>query len=209
MNSRNVSLQVVPATGTDAPLVAGLIATAFHDLEAASWQIPDEQLRRAVFPAMFEDYVRYALGHGAVEMTEEMTAAAVWTIEPGTVKPAPEAPSGRLAAALGEAAVRVHAFDLALHEREPVGVPYEKLALLAVRPGHQCRGIGSALLAYHLADLDSRLVPAYLEASNKRSRALYQHFGFRDHGAPIQLPHGPAMYPMLRQPRGRDERDSG
>jgi ribosomal protein S18 acetylase RimI-like enzyme len=151
---------------------------------------------------MFEAYVRHGLGHGAVEVTEEMTAAAVWTIETGTLQPVPQAPAGRLAAALGHAAARVHAFDRALHEREPVGTPHEKLALLAVRPGRQGQGIGSMLLAYHLADLDQRLVPAYLEASNERSRELYRHFGFRDHGEPIQLPDGPAMFPMWREPRG-------
>lgn len=209
MNFQNHGLQVMPAVATDAPLLAGLIATAFHDLQPARWQIPDDQLRRAVFPAMFEDYVRHALGHGAVEMTAQVTAVAVWTVETGQVQPAPTPPAGRLAAALGDAAARVHAFDRALYEREPIGAAFEKLALLAVRPGHQGHGIGSGLLAHHLTDLDARQAPAYLEASSERSRELYRRFGFRDHGEPIELPHGPLMYPMMRQPLGCDDRDHG
>lgn len=202
MNTASSGIEIVPATSADTVLVAGVIAAAFHDLEAARWQIPDEQLRRAVFPAMFEDYVRHALDFGSVELTADMTGAAVWTVETGSPKPAPQQPSGRLASALGGAVENVHVFDLALHEREPVGTPFEKLALLAVRPGCQSQGLGSALLAYHLAGLDRRLRPAYLEASSNRSRDLYEHFGFRDHGEPIKLPRGPLMYPMWREPRG-------
>lgn len=194
-------IEIIPAAAADAGLVANLIATAFHDLEAARWQIPDEHRRRVTLAAMFQDYVHHALDHGDVEMTADVTAAAVWTVQSGAVKPAPPPPVGRLAAALGpEAAELVHAFDLALHEREPVGTPFEKLALLAALPGCQNQGLGSALLAYHLADLDRRLVPAYLEASNKASRELYTRFGFRDHGEPIELPAGPLMYPMWREP---------
>jgi GNAT superfamily N-acetyltransferase len=195
-------IEILPADAADAALVAGLIAAAFHDLEAARWQIPDEYQRRALFPAMFEDYVHHALEHGAVEVTADMSATAVWTVQTGDANPDPMPPSGRLAAALGDAAEKVHLFDLALHEREPVGTPYEKLALLAVRPDCQNQGLGSELLAYHLAGLDRRLVPAYLEASSKRSRDLYERFGFRDHGVSIKLPRGPEMYPMWREPHG-------
>lgn len=194
--------EITSATAADVPLVAGLIAAAFHDLEAARWQIPDDNLRRALYPAYFEDYARHALDHGAVEVTADMAGVAVWTVETGESKPAPQQPIGRLAAALGDTVARVHAFELILHEREPVGTPFEKLALLAVRPGCQSQGLGTALLAYHLADLDQRLVPAYLEASNKASRGLYQRFGFRDLGGPIKFPGGPLMYPMWREPRG-------
>lgn len=202
MTPTTTGIEIVPAISDDATLVAGLIAAAFHDLEAARWQIPDNHLRRAVFPAMFEDYVRHAIEHGSVEVTADMTGAAVWTVETGQTKPAPEPPAGRLASALGDAAENVHAFDLALHEREPVGTRFEKLALLAVRPGCQSQGVGSGLLAYHLTSLDQRLMPAYLEASNKRSRDLYTHFGFLDHGEPIKLPRGPMMYPLWREPHG-------
>jgi GNAT superfamily N-acetyltransferase len=198
--TKTTDLQIVPAAAADAPLVAGLIATAFHDLEAARWQIPDDQQRRAVLPAMFQEYVHHAIEHGTVEISADMTAAAVWTVETGAAKPHPEPATGRLAAALGPQAEHVHVFDLALHEREPVGARFEKLALLAVRPGGQRRGLGSALLAHHLVDLDRRLIPAYLEASSKQSRELYRRFGFRDHGAPITLPRGPLLYPMWREP---------
>jgi GNAT superfamily N-acetyltransferase len=198
--TNTTGIEIIPAGAADAPVVAGLIATAFHGLEAACWQIPDERLRRAVFPAMLQDYIVHALEQGSVEVTADMTAAAVWTVETGAAKAAPAPPSGALAAALGDAATNVHLFDLALHEREPVGERFDKLALLAVRPGCQRKGLGSALLAHHLADLDARLIPAYLEASSTGSRELYRRFAFRDYGEPITLPGGPMMYPMMREP---------
>lgn len=200
MTADTSAIKVIPATVADSPLVAGLIATAFCDLAVARWQIPDEHLRQSVLPAMFQNYLYDALEHGTVEITADMTAAAVWTEATGAVKPTPAAPAGRLAAALGEAAEKVHAVDLAMHRREPVGERFEKLALLAVRPGHQGRGLGSALLSHHLSGLDLRAIPAYLEAADKTSRQLYLRFGFRDYGEPIKVSHGPLMYPMMRKP---------
>ena len=56
------------------------------------------------------------------------------------------------------------------------------------------------MLAHHHAALDQEVVPAYLEAADLRNRDLYLRHGYVDHGPPIQLPDGPRMYPMWRQP---------
>jgi len=202
MNSAAADIEIVPATVEDARHVAGLIATAFDPLEAARWQIGDDDLRRALFPGMFMDYVEHATVEGNGEITTDLSAAALWLVESGETKPAPPPPTGRLATALGPWAENVHAFDLALHAAEPTGTPFEKLTILAVRPGRQRQGLGSALLAYHLAGLDRRLVPAYLEASSKASRELYRRFGFDDLGGPITLPDGVLLHPMWREPAG-------
>lgn len=202
MQTPDLGIDIVTPSDEDAKHVAGLIATAFDPLDAARWQIGDDNLRRALFPGMFMGYVEHALAEGSVEITADLSAAALWLVETGQEKPAPLPPAGHLATALGAWAENVHAFDLALHAVEPNGTPFEKLAILAVRPGRQGQGLGSALLAYHLAGLDRRLVPAYLEASNKGSRELYQRFGFEDLGGPIKLPGGVSMYPMWREPAG-------
>src|SRR5258707_14933774 len=80
-STETTGVQIVLAAAVDAPLVAGLIATAFHDLEAARWQIPDEHQRRAILPAIFQEYVHHAIEHGNVEVSADMTAVAVWTVE--------------------------------------------------------------------------------------------------------------------------------
>jgi GNAT superfamily N-acetyltransferase len=202
MNNIATGIEIVTATDQDAKYVAGLIATAFEPLEAARWQIGDDDLRRALFPGMFMEYVEHAFAEGSVEITTDLSAAALWLVETGEDRPAPPPPAGRLATALGPWAENVHAFDLALHAVEPTGTPFEKLSVLAVRPGRQGHGLGSALLAYHLAGLDRRLVPAYLEASNKASRELYLRFGFNDLGGPITLSDDVSLYPMWREPGG-------
>ena len=62
--------------------------------------------------------------------------------------------------------------------------PHHYLAFLAVRPGRQGHGLGTALLRDRLRRLDAAGAPAYLEASEPRSRALYVREGFREHQEP-------------------------
>ena len=67
------------------------------------------------------------------------------------------------------------------------------------------RGIGTALLrAYHEMLDETHGLPAFLEASDLRTRQIYLRHGYVDHGPPIQLPDGgPKMYPMWREGRRR------
>ncbi len=48
------------------------------------------------------------------------------------------------------------------------------------------------------ADVDT--LPAYLEASSPRNRALYERHGFEVTGE-IQVADSPPLWPMLRRPR--------
>jgi GNAT superfamily N-acetyltransferase len=189
------------AEPAEAPYLGGLIAAAFHPLAAARWQIGDDALRRAVFPGYFEGYVYQAFGAGLVQTTHDRTAAALWLFEDGRPQPAPERPDPHAAAMLGPWAERVYAFDCLLHEALPApGRPFEHLAILAVLPGRQGRGSGTALLEHRLAHLDRAQTPAYLEASGEDTRGIYLKHGFADHGEPIRFPDGPRMYPMWREP---------
>lgn len=73
--------------------------------------------------------------------------------------------------------------------------------MIAVAPERQGEGLGSALVRSVLDRCDQEGVPAYLEASNERSRALYERLGFGHTGKPLDLPEGPRMWPMWREPR--------
>ena len=72
---------------------------------------------------------------------------------------------------------------------------------LGVVPGARGRGLGGALLRDRLVRADAEGMPAYLEASSPRSRALYERHGFRATGDPIHLPDGPPLWPMWRAAR--------
>ncbi len=70
-----------------------------------------------------------------------------------------------------------------------------------MQPDDQGRGIGSALLRPVLTRCDREGVPAYLEASSERNRALYARHGF-EVVERIELPGGgPPMWRMWREPQ--------
>ncbi|HST86295.1 MAG TPA: GNAT family N-acetyltransferase, partial [Kineosporiaceae bacterium] len=87
--------------------------------------------------------------------------------------------------------------------------PCHHLALLAVQPTHQRRGIGRELLRHHHEILEREQIPAYLEASSEDSRRLYVDHGYRDLGKPFTLPNGATFYPMWRDPEQTNDRSSG
>jgi GNAT superfamily N-acetyltransferase len=113
----------------------------------------------------------------------------------------PEGYQDRLAAATGAHLPRFQALEEAFDRHHPSGAAHEHLAVLAVRPDRQRLGIGTALLNARHAILDRDGTPAYLEASDPAKREIYLQHGYADHGPPIQLTDGPALYPMWRNPR--------
>jgi GNAT superfamily N-acetyltransferase len=194
------SLAVVLADDTCAGVLSQVIADAFHDLAVSAWLIPDEAARCQIFPRYFGLYVEHALADGIVLTTPDQAAVALWL--PVAEEPAapPDWYDERLAQVTGPWVDRFRAFDAELERRHPAGFAHHHLAILAVRPDRQGQGLGTALLRAHHAALDRDGVPAYLEASNLRSRRLYRAEGYQDHGGLLFLP-GAAMYPMLRPPR--------
>ena len=192
--------EVVRAGEADIETLAQVIAEAFFPLAVCRWLIPDGPARRAAFPAYFRLYVEHAIADGIVETTPGRDAAALWIPGDGPASP-PEEYARQLAAITGPHLGRFLAFDQQLDRHHPAGVFHEHLAILAVRPDRQGQGTGTALLDARHADLEDQGIPAYLEASDKRTRRLYLAHGYADRGSPIELAHGVPMYPMWRQPR--------
>lgn len=181
--------------------LAALIAEAFEDLLPAHWIVPDERVRRQLLAGQFEILVDHAQKFGTVHVGGEGDAVAVW-FDNTTEMPEIESYPERLAAAVGPTWLpRFEAFDEQLMMHHP-HEPHHHLALLAVRPGYQSRGLGSELLDRHHEWLDKQAVDAYLEASSLRSRDLYLRHGYGPMGDPYHLPDGgPPMYPMWRKAR--------
>jgi GNAT superfamily N-acetyltransferase len=192
---------VIPADADDLDALSAIIADAFHDLPPSPWLIADEASRRRIFPDYFRIYVEHALAAGAVHTTPHRNAVALW-IPVGSEPPAlPDDYPERLADITKPWTARFVQFDAALDVCHPTGFPHHYLAFLAVRPDRQGQGIGTALLTYHHLLLDRTGIIAYLEASSPRNRQLYLRHGYADHGSPIQLPGGPEMYPMVKEPQ--------
>ena len=198
---------LVRADETDVDTLSQVIAEAFFDLLPSRWLAEDPAARCAIFPGYFRLSVEHALECGLVHTTPDRAAAALWLpAGPGAPTP-PESYSARLAALTGALAGRFEAFDAALEAGHPAAVPHQHLAILAVRPGRQGQNVGATLLAARHATLDIDGIPAFLQASGPDSRRLYLRHGYADYGPRIDLPGGPALYPMWRQPR--DPQDAG
>lgn len=206
------AIDVRRADPGDARELSALIALAFHDLPPSTWLVPDSAARREIFPDYFRLFVDHAFEAGAVYTTAERSAVALWLSYDGTSHSEP--PAGyevRLAAVTGGWIDRFRAFDAQLEKHHPSGEPHDHLAILAVHPTLQGRGIGSALLETHHRTLAHRTqasgaepVAAYLEAAGLDSRRLYARHGYQDLPQTIPFPDGvPAtamMYPMWRPP---------
>jgi len=194
--------QVIPAGRADTGVLAQVIADAFFSLTVCRWLIPDGPARRAAFPRYFGLYVEHAIAGGLAETTPDRSAAALWIPGDGPGA-APEEYAGQLAAITGPHLSNFLAFDQALDRHHPAGTFHHHLAILAVRPDRQGQGIGTALLHAHHAVLEDQGIPAYLEASDERTRRLYLDHGYADRGGPIVFADGVRMYPMMREPRTR------
>ena len=195
-----VDAPVVRAGRHDVDAVATVIADAFHALAPALWLMPDPDERARLFPPYFGMFVEHAVRHGEVYLAAGGDAVSVW-FPPADTPPAdPENYEERLASLVGPHLERYHTFDAMMAKVHP-HEPHHYLAFLAVRPGRQGHGLGTALLRDRLRRLDAAGAPAYLEASEPRSRALYVREGFREHQEPYRLPGGPPLFPLWRDPR--------
>lgn len=196
--------EVICAAPADLDVLSDVIAVAFHDRAPSRWLIADPAARRAIFPGYFRLQVAYAMAAGLVHTTPGRDAVALWLpAGPGAVGPL-AGYRQRLADATAPWTGRFAVFDQALEAHHPAGVLHQHLAVLAVRPGSQRRGTGTALLNARHRDLDRDGTPAYLEASSPRARDLYLRHGYTLRpGAALRLPEGPLLWPMWREPRAR------
>lgn len=182
--------------------VSELLAAAFLTGDLAPWLIPHAGVRARVYPSYFALFVEHALAHGIVTVDEQMRAVALWYPHDGTDLPDIDNYDHRLAMTVGQFLHRFRALDAAMHAHHPTEV-HHYLAFLAVHPDHQGHGLGSALLAHHHRVLDTRGIPAYLEATGERNRALYARHGYEGQPAYPVAPGGPSLYPMRRPPADR------
>ncbi|RFU84802.1 GNAT family N-acetyltransferase [Streptomyces triticagri] len=187
---------------SDREALVRLLEETFHDDPVSSWVFPDEARRAETHGRFMGCFLDAALGEGWVDMTEDGTAVALWL----------QVPAGEPEGEDDTPALMREASDPDNERAELVGRltgaihPYHRehayLLLVAVADGEQGRGLGSALLGEVLDRCDREGLAAYLEASNVRSRELYERLGFRLRDRPLQLPDGPPMFPMWREPQG-------
>jgi ribosomal protein S18 acetylase RimI-like enzyme len=154
--------------------------------------------------AAFTDIV---LGGGRIDVTEDGSACALWLSVPET-DPAGDGHGeddgpAQVRAMVDPANERIEVVGRLTGEIHPPGRAHEYLWMIGVSPNRQGEGLGTALVASVLDRCDREGIPAYLEASNADSRRLYERLGFEVLADRVlELPDGPTVWPMWREPRG-------
>jgi GNAT superfamily N-acetyltransferase len=168
------------ASPGDTLAMAGVLARAFHDDPAFSWVLRSDPRRMKILEQGFELFLRRVwLEQEQTYTTAGTVAVAVWE-RPNEWK----VPVGRQLRML-PAMVKVFGRHLprvlralTVLERKHPREPHYYLAFIGVEPEWQGRGLGGAVLAPVLKRCDDERMPAFLEASTPRNRALYERHGF-------------------------------
>ena len=174
------------------------LTMAFSTDPIGRWVWRDAQQYLKYFSPFVEAFAGSAFDHDAAHCTEGFSGVALW-LPPGTSSD--EEAMGALAEESVPASEQEEVFGFlgqmpAYHPHEP----HWYLPLIGVDPMRQGRGYGSALLEHALQTCDRDGLPAYLEATSPRNKALYLRHGFEEK-AVIQVGTSPPMWPMLRTPR--------
>ena len=193
------------ARSDDAEEVARILADGFHDDPVMSWVFQgDEGMRTAKLKACFGFVsAEVEVPRGATFIVDG--GCACWTPSPGT-DDWPAERGARFMEMLRRDCddgdiERLIALSSAMDQSHPAEPHWYLASIATVRP-LQGQGAGTALLRHTLAIVDQAATPAYLESSNVRNVPLYERHGFRTTGR-IDLPGGPPLIPMWRQPGGR------
>ncbi|WP_411088196.1 GNAT family N-acetyltransferase [Streptomyces sp. 061-3] len=196
-----MGVRIRQAEAEDREQVVRLLDEAFHHDPVSGWVFPDEAHRRAVHGKFLGVFVDVTLAEGRIDLLEDGTAVALWLPVPAgapteedttpALMRATADPDNERAELVGRLTGAIHPHDRA----------HEYLLMIGVSPDRQGEGIGANLIADVLERCDRDGVPAYLEASSARSRRLYERLGFTFMGTTVELPDGPSMWPMWREPQ--------
>ena len=201
----------------DRELVVRLLDEAFQDDPVSRWVFPGDEHRRTTHHKLMAAFTEIVLAEGRIDVTEDGTACALWLSIPagdgggggedgedeaGADDHAADDGPAQLRAAVDPDNERVELIGRLTEGIHPAGRAHEYLWMIGVAPGRQGEGLGTVLVASVLDRCDRAGLPAYLEASSARSRKLYERLGFTLTGRPLDLPDGPQMWPMWREPQG-------
>ena len=160
---------------------SSVIARAFNDDPLNVAMFPDPEVRDLLAPRLFEALVCYDVLYGRVDYLRGLTALATWQGPSDVAEPLgqlaetgfgdlpdgiPLQRFGAVFDAIAAAAGRV------AHE------PHWHLRLLAVDPGHQGAGLGTALVQHGLGRAGAGGQPVVLETFAPRTVPFYIRNGF-------------------------------
>ncbi|MEV5881588.1 GNAT family N-acetyltransferase [Streptomyces sp. NPDC052020] len=185
----------------DRELVVRLLDESFQDDPVSAWVFPGAAYRRRTHHRLMAAFTDLVLAEGRIDVTEDGAACALWLSVPADDAGGADDSPAQLRAAVDPDNERVELIVRLMARVHPAGRAHEYLWMIGVTPGRQGEGLGTALIESVLDRCDRENLPAYLEASSDRSRRLYERLGFASTGPALDLPDGPRMWPMWREPR--------
>ncbi|QIJ64686.1 GNAT family N-acetyltransferase [Streptomyces sp. JB150] len=192
------------AGADDRDMVVRLLDAAFRQDPVSRWVFPGEDYFRATHHRLMAAFTDIVLDAGRIDVTEDGSACALWLMVPAA-GPAGEGHDdgpAQVREAVDPANERVELIGRLTGEIHPAGRAHAYLWMIGVAPDRQGEGLGTALLTPVLDRCDREGLPVYLEASNAGSRRLYERLGFTvPADRVLELPDGPTMWPMWREPR--------
>jgi GNAT superfamily N-acetyltransferase len=188
-------------TDEDIAPMAAALARAFDDDPVMAWAFGRAPRRLRRLRRFFAYEARRHRLHGEVLTNDLLEGGAFWD------------PPERWRVTWGQFLKQVPTFAPIIGPRLPRVLkglqviedahprqPHWYLAILGTDPPAQGHGVGATLLQPVLDRCDAQGLGAYLESSKEANLAYYARFGFTVTGQ-IDLPHGPPMWPMWREPR--------
>jgi GNAT superfamily N-acetyltransferase len=180
-------------------LVETMVA-AFAGDPLYAWLQPDPLRRAALLREVLAFVLALGLEHGEVHTTAARDAVAVWT-EPGVAlvgDAAAERYLDLLREHVGEERLGDLVAGMTAVDRHRPAAPHRTLHSVAVHPGTQGAGVGSALLRPMLERCDAEGVGVYLDSSCSRNLPFYARLGFRVVSEERLPDGGPVMRTLLR-----------
>jgi ribosomal protein S18 acetylase RimI-like enzyme len=183
--------------------LARALAQAFFDDPHAVWTFPADDRRLARLDAGFATGLeKLFLAQDHCYTTAGIAGAAIW-MRPGQARigmlqQLRLTPS--ILRAYGRDIVPMARLMMLLDSMHPHEREHWYLPFVGVVPEWQGRGIGAALLQPVLERCDAEGMPAYLEATTDRNRALYERSGFEVTGEYRMWNGGPVGWNMWREP---------
>jgi GNAT superfamily N-acetyltransferase len=180
----------------DVTAASKVLTTSLDDDPVIQWLVPDDRDRQRILPDLFASALEHAICYGQVDVTDDMSAVAVWhrVTDPDTVRAA--APNAALAKMTGRWTGRFEVMD---RRQAPyrLRVPHHHLAFLGVLPDRRGQNIGGTLLRAYHRTVDEQQSQATVFASSRGNERWYLRHGYRSQ-VPLTLPDGPPMWHMRR-----------
>jgi GNAT superfamily N-acetyltransferase len=182
-----------PRPRSDREVPTSVLTLAFAGDPVMRWFWPDASVYVSAFTTMAELLGAPAVAAGTVDALPG--GAALWVPSDAEL---PEEQLGELLESTVPPSRLADAFSFLqqVAERHPTAVHWY-LPLIGVDPVAQGQGRGSVLLSEGLRRCGRDRMPAYLEASSARNRALYQRHGFAVVDE-IRAGDSPPLWPMWR-----------